>query len=149
MLEATAARSDPTRRGGNKRGELGALGRSRGELAAVALRMARSLFFEKRAGGVHYRCGCCGVDQQIETAFPARKVARLVLQSGPDHLDALVRGPSHNGVRGPAPAPLMLGAKLVALICTDCAAPVLQAMELQAPRSYVDTDEHANLLGDF
>jgi hypothetical protein len=117
--------------------------------AAVALPMARSLFFEKRRGGVFYRCGCCGVDQEIETSFPARKVARLALQAGPDHLDTIARGPSHNGVRGPAPAPLMLGAKLVALICPECAAPVLQAMELQAPRSYVDTDEQANLLGDF
>jgi hypothetical protein len=127
----------------------GAVGRSRRELVAVALRMARSLFFEKRSGGVHYRCGNCGVDQQIETGFPALKVARLVLQAGPDHIESIARGPSTNGVRGPAPAPLMLGAKLVALICPGCCPQTLREMEERAPRSYVDTDDRANLLGDF
>ena len=111
--------------------------------------MARSLFFEKRCGGVHYRCGNCGVDQQIETGFPALKVARLVVQAGPDGLESFARGPSTNGVRGPAPAPLMLGAKLIALVCPSCCAPTREAVERLAPRSYVDTDDRCNLLGDF
>lgn len=100
--------------------------------------MARSLFFNKRAGGVWWRCGHCGDDQEVtHPVDSARGMCRRIRDT--DRLE----------LAAPGARPLLLGNQLVALVCESCSKAVLGELGRLAPRSIVDVDPQANLLGDF
>jgi hypothetical protein len=99
--------------------------------------MARALFFNKRVGGVFWRCGCCGEDQELtKPVDTARGLCGRVRDT--DRLELVA----------PGALPLLLGNTLVALVCAGCSRAVLGDLARLAPRSLVDTDLQANLLGD-
>lgn len=100
--------------------------------------MASSLFFAKRCGGVHWRCGCCGKDQEIYKPVDSAAGLRRVVRDT-DKLE----------LAAPGSSPLICGTTLVALICGECKAQVVGELGRIAPRSVVDIDNAANLLGDF
>lgn len=99
--------------------------------------MASSLFFAKRCGGTHWRCGYCGKDYEIDSPDSPAALRRKVRDT--DQLAAFVPGAYE----------LMIGNRLVSLICDECAKPVLAELGRLAPRSVVDVDDAGNLLGDF
>jgi hypothetical protein len=109
--------------------------------------MARSLVFSKRAGGIWWRCGCCGVDQAIDP--PAQNGALFKPALTAAEMCRVVRDADKLQRYVPGAQPLLLGNTMIALICGDCRKPVLRAMEQAAPRSIVDVDDAAHLLGDF
>lgn len=96
----------------------------------------RALFFCKRSGGTFFRCGHCGEDTQVTPHLSGEELRRV---RDLDKLDELV----------PTARQLVLGNKLIALICCGCFKEVEAKMSDVAPRSLPDLDNAGNLLGDF
>jgi hypothetical protein len=98
----------------------------------------RALFFNKRCGGVFWRCGHCGEDQEL-TKPPDTAIGLCRQVRDTDKIELVA----------PGCLPLLLGSLLVAFVCPGCARPVREALGQLAPRSLPDVDTAANLLGDF